>query len=200
MGRTDATGSADRREAIEAAAYAVLAERGYRRTSMLAVATAAGASNQTLYRWYGGKQGLFAALIARNADEAMAALAGAPAADRDARMVAFGRALLRMLTGDRAVALNRAAAADADETGELGRALAASGRERVLPALVAQLREARPDVAEAGLDALAELYVSLLVGDLQIRRATGALGAVEEATVDRRARRAWAAVKAEPAP
>lgn len=203
-----------RREAIERAAYAVLAEKGYRRTSMLAVAKAAHASNQTLYQWYGTKQGLFRALIERNADEAIAALTNCESADPDVRMAAFGRALLRVLTGEKAIALNRAAAADADETGELGRTLAASGRERVLPVLIDVLRQVRSGRnygaqspsspidrdSTCDLSQLAELYIALLVGDLQIRRATGALAPLDEPTIDRRVQRAWAFVSADLTP
>ena len=55
-----------RAEEIEAAAYRLLEERGYDGLSMQAVAKAAKASNETLYRWYGDKLGLFSALIAGN--------------------------------------------------------------------------------------------------------------------------------------
>lgn len=75
-----------------------------------------------------------------------------------------------ILLGERAISLNRAAAAG--ETGELGRALAASGREAVVPLLGALLAGAM----EAGVirapspQQAAEWYVALLVGDLQVRR------------------------------
>ena len=52
-----------RHEAITKAAYAQLAKNGYDGTSMLSIAKAAKASNETLYRWYGDKQGLFAAMV-----------------------------------------------------------------------------------------------------------------------------------------
>ena len=44
-----------RRRQIEAAAYDLLVQYGYDGTSMLAVAKAAKASNETMYRWYGDK-------------------------------------------------------------------------------------------------------------------------------------------------
>ena len=55
---------------IEQAAYALLREDGYGNISMLKVAKRAKASNETLYRWYGDKLGLFGALVAKNAEEA----------------------------------------------------------------------------------------------------------------------------------
>jgi AcrR family transcriptional regulator len=194
-GASNAATSPDdvRRAAIEAAAYDVLRERGYRRASMLTIAKRAGASNQTLYRWYGSKQGLFAALIRRNTEVAVRALAVTEGHDLDARMQAFGVALLTLLTGARAVALNRAAAADASETGELGQALARSGRDHVVPLLRAVLMAAQEDgeLNLVDLDEAAERYVTLLVGDLQIRRVTGALEPLDAESIERRARQAW---------
>jgi AcrR family transcriptional regulator len=52
---------------IEVAAYILLEEQAFARVGMQAIARAARASNQTLYRWYGDKIGLFRALIVRNA-------------------------------------------------------------------------------------------------------------------------------------
>ena len=54
---------AARAEEIETAAYGVLEAKGYDGLTMLAVARAAKASNEMLYRWYGDKQGLIEALI-----------------------------------------------------------------------------------------------------------------------------------------
>ena len=180
---------AQRREQIEAAAYALLAEKGFQNMSMLAVSKAAKASNETLYRWYGDKTGLFKALIATNAERVAAqlreALEGSTQADQ--ALTEIGPVLLSMLLGDRAIALNRAAAADA--SGVLGEALAQEGRGKVFP-LIADLFDKlikqgmlRGDPAE-----IAGLYVDLLVGDLQIRRATGALGPLRDRVIEDRAR------------
>lgn len=185
---------AARRREIEIAAYAVLAEKGYRGASMLAIARRAGASNETLYRWYGTKQGLFRALVEENArtvgDQLRAALDRAR--DPLDTLAGLGPELLALLLGDRAVALNRAAAADADDTGSLGQALREAGRDSVMPLIVALFDQARrsgrlalEDPSEA-----AEIYLGLLVGDLQIRRVTGALAQIDAAEAGRRADRA----------
>lgn len=160
---------AARRTQIEEAAYALLAERGLTGTSMLEIAKRARASNETLYRWYGDKQGLMAALVARNAAAARARLLK-PLEQGEtlrAKLLGFGAVLLCGLLSERAVALNRAAAADPG--GALGQVLAAQGRESVTP-LLSQL------FAEAGWPAEScETYLALLLGDLQIRRAIGTL-------------------------
>ena len=110
----------DREDRIEQATYALLAEKGYGSTSMLSIAKRAKCSNETLYNWYGDKVGLIRALVTNNAEQARALLDQALDANGSALDVLerFGPVLLGILLGDKAVALNRAAAADA--SGELG--------------------------------------------------------------------------------
>ena len=52
-----------RQSEIETAAYALLDEFGYGGISMLKIAKRAKASNETIYRWYGDKLGLFKSLV-----------------------------------------------------------------------------------------------------------------------------------------
>ncbi len=186
-----------RRQAILDAAFDVLRREGYRGATMLAVAKEARASKETLYAWFGDKQGLFAALIEANAAEARAeveaALAGG--APTEAALRRFGQALLRLLTGERAVAINRAAAADADADAALGKVLAAAGRETVLPRLTALIEAAAArgevDVAGDG-PAAAEAYLGLLLGDLPVRRIIGVAAAPTGEAAEARAARAAA--------
>lgn len=164
-----------RQDQIEQAAYAVLEENGYAGTSMLAIARRARASNETLYNWYGDKTGLFRALVQRNTAEVRALLEAQIAGGGDpiAALDRLGPVLLSLLTGARAVALNRAAAAD--PSGELGRAILHDGRDTVAP-LIAQVMAQARDAGQLGFDDLntaCDGYLSLLVGDLQIRRVVG---------------------------
>ncbi len=178
----------DRAARIESAAYEVLAQKGFKGASMLAIAKAAKASNETLYRWYGDKTGLFAAMIRNNALVVVEELQNARASGNEGleAMREVGQALLKMVTSDKAVALNKAAAGDM--SGTLGKLLAEEGRGRVAP-IIAQLFE-KAYGAEHDIGALTDCYLSLLIGDLQIRRATGALGALDKTFIAARADRA----------
>ncbi|WP_127558200.1 TetR/AcrR family transcriptional regulator [Nioella ostreopsis] len=172
---------------IEDAAYRVLDAKGFEGLSMLAVAKEAKASNETLYRWYGDKTGLFAALITRNTEIVRATMKGTRTEDPMAELAALGPALLTMLTGPRAVALNRAAAAD--KTGTLGQTLGKAGRERVFPWIIGVMDRACAAGQLAGSPGdIAETYLSLLVGDWQVRRVTGAMPPPSADQIDARAR------------
>lgn len=176
-----------RAEEIEAAAYAVLEAKGYDGLSMLAVAKAAKASNETLYRWYGDKLGLFEALIERNTEVVKAALQRGQGEDALAELERLGPVLLGMLLGPRAVALNRAAAADG--SGKLGRALGRAGRETVAP-WVGGIMARAVDAGQLGggsAGEMAELWFGLLIGDTQVRRVTGAMEMPDEDWIAARA-------------
>jgi len=170
---------------IEAVAYAMFAEGGFEGTSMLAVAKRAKASNETLYRWYGDKNGMFASMVRANAAMVRDALVDASEVGGSPleRLSRVAPVLLGMLLGERAIALNRAAASD--PTGALGQLLAQGGREDVLPLIDGLLRNA---VSQGALRApegggIAGLFVKLLVGDSQIRRVIGTMPAPSEADV-----------------
>ncbi|WP_420567888.1 TetR/AcrR family transcriptional regulator [Thalassovita sp.] len=181
-----------RQQQIEDAAYEVLEAKGYGGTSMLGIAKRARASNETLYNWYGDKQGLFQALVTRNAEEVKEHLKAELETDHDAISIlgTLGPKLLDLLTGDRAVALNRAAAADS--SGELGATLSKAGREAVFPLLEQVLLRAR-DEGALTFDNTAQavaLYLDLLIGDQQIRRVIGRLPSPSKAFCQDRSERA----------
>lgn len=177
---------------IEAHAYAAFSEAGFEGTSMLAVAKRAKASNETMYRWYGDKNGLFASMVEANAAQVRMQLAAAVAEGEPPLdvLAQVAPVLLRMLLSDRAILLNRAAASD--PSGTLGRLLAKGGREDVLP-LIAGLLDA---AVKAGAlqapqgDNIAALFMRLLVGDQQVRRVIGTLDAPSDAAVEEQAQRA----------
>lgn len=178
---------------IEAVAYALFAEHGFEGTSMLAIAKAAKASNETMYRWYGDKNGLFESMVRRNAAEVRALLTEALQEDV-APLEALGRlapVLLGMLLSDRAILLNRAAASD--PTGALGQLLAKGGREDVLPLIQRVLKDAagKGEIKRSEED-VGQLFLHLLVGDQQIRRVIGTLAAPSEKEIAAQATRSMA--------
>ena len=138
--------SAERREEILVVALSVLAEHGYGGASMREIAGRAKASKETLYAWFGDKRGLFEELVRWQAERVGDALA--PSLERDAADVSevlrgFAVELQRLLLGDRAVVINRAAISEATTDPTFARALAAQGRDSIVPKLERYLEEQR---------------------------------------------------------
>lgn len=159
-----------RRKEIQQAALVLLVQHGYAATTMASVAKAAGASLETLYKWYGDKPGLFRAMVQANIDRLRDELVMSAAAFRDplAAVQEFGPRLIAVLTSEEVVALNRAAAVNS--SGDLGRIIAKSGRGSIAP----QLTDLFARAMEGSDPALVtEIYLGLLLGDLQIRRVIG---------------------------
>lgn len=188
---------AARRIKIEAAAYRLLEEKGFAKTSMLAIAKAASASNETLYKWYGDKPGLFRAMIESNAAEIKTTLEHA-IEHRSAPLEGLAEiapVLLRLLTGPRSIALNRAAAADG--TGILGQEISKGGRETIAPLISQLIQQGIDGGSLRSTDAreAANLFISLLIGDLQIRRMIGALPPLTDKDVGDRVSQAMTSFK-----
>ncbi|MGI9350023.1 MAG: TetR/AcrR family transcriptional regulator [Rhizobiaceae bacterium] len=187
---------AKRQREIETAAYELLEEKGYTGTSMLSVAKRAKASNETLYRWYGDKKGLFKSLVDSNASEVKRLLENGDTTSHspEETLKILGPKLLSLLVGKKAVTLNRTAASD--PTGELGQALSTSGRETIFPLItkVFSRLEAENPQSKARFSSVAETYLGLLVGDLQIRRVIGAIPELKQSEISERADNAHATI------
>lgn len=181
-----------RRDQILDIAVDILSEKGYRETSMLEVANRASASKETLYTWFGDKHGLFEAVIQRNALKVQETMSCHLKAETklEQGLFDFGRALLTLLLGEGAVAINRAAISEAKSDPRLAQTLAEAGREATLPFFIRFLKHHQKqrslkinDVPQA-----AETYLGLLQGDLQIRRLLGLIPTLTKQQIEKRAR------------
>ena len=168
-GRLPADERNERRAAVIEAAFVELLEQGADGVTMLSIARRAGASKETLYSWFGNRDGLFSAMIVSNADATADRVARAFDGDDDPRdtLAAFGAGLLRLLTDPRSLALNRAAMTNPVLASEL----LASGRHRVGPIVEKYLATVSASGALAILDppSAFETYYGLVIRDTQIR-------------------------------
>lgn len=186
----------ERHAQIQAAAFALLKEVGYRKTSMLLIAKRAQASNQTLYAWYSNKQELFRGIIERFGRAVREQLQTALQEGQDPlqALAALGPTLLRFTTDEHAIIMNRAAVIDAAETGVLARAVDEVARDSIFP-LIAALMQRLVDVGvfepEVSAEEAAQTYVALLFGEAQLRQALGTLPPFNEAEMAQRSQRAF---------
>lgn len=178
----------DREQQIFDAAYKILETKGYKATSMLAIAKEASASNETLYAWYKNKQGLLASMIESNAHIAdrlfkQAILTKEPPS---ITLQKSGTAILKITTGIRAVILNRAAAADVADGGVLGSLIAKHGRNAITPMIADVFLRAMDQgrIKKADAKEITEVYVALLLGDSQMRRVIGTADELDEDVIE----------------
>lgn len=186
----------ERHEQIQAAAFALLNELGYRKTSMLLIAKRAQASNQTLYAWYRNKQELFRGIVERFGRAVREQLQAALQDEQDPlqALAALGPTLLRFTTDEHAIIMNRAAVIDAAETGVLAKAIDEVARDTIFPliaALMQRLIECGRFAADVSAEEAAQTYVALLFGEAQLRQALGNLPPFDAAERSRRSQRAF---------
>jgi AcrR family transcriptional regulator len=186
----------ERRQQIRAAALELLAEVGYRKTSMLQIAKRAQASNQTLYAWYANKQGLFRGVI-EDAGQLVTTLLEEAVNSHEDPLQALenlGPVLLRFTTDTNAIIMNRAAVIDVNETGVLADAIDQVGRARIYP-LICSLMQLLVDAGvfrgDTDADDAAQTYVALLFGEAQLRQVLGKEAPYDESEIARRAARAF---------
>lgn len=165
----------ERRDEILDAALALLREKGLAGVTTAALAKAARCSKDTLYRLFEDRAAILAALVDRQATALNATLAVASApVSPDAALAQAGAQLLRLLTSEASLAINRAALAD--PSGELSRILIQRGKERSAPriaSLIAQLHSSGLARIGDGQEAY-RIFYGLLIGDRQILALHGA--------------------------
>jgi AcrR family transcriptional regulator len=174
-GRPRAGEREQRQQRVLDAALGELVEHGYDDVTMLGIASRAGVSKETLYSWFGSRDGLFEALIRRNADASAARVRAAlHAADVRqgspsvrATLVGYATGLLSLLTSEGSVALNRAAM----RSPRLAELLLRSGRHRIGPLVEGYLGELHAGgwIHAPDPPAAFRLLYGLVVQDTQIR-------------------------------
>lgn len=150
------------------------------RLTMTAIARAASCSKETLYNWFGDRDGVLAAIVRRQAAKVrMPAETGRDLdlAQLKSRLEAFACDLLSVLTGDVSVALNRLAISHAG-TGKsaLGDIVLRNGRfamgKRLKP-LIEAGQSARLLKANCDSEEMFRTFFGLVVRDVQIRLLLG---------------------------
>jgi AcrR family transcriptional regulator len=178
----------ERQKAVLDVVLALLVEIGDAVT-MTAVARRASCSKETLYKWFGDRDGLLSATVQWQASKVHVA-----AVDRDtldagsleARLADYAANWLRVISGERSVALNRVAISHAGSSrSTLGDIVLRHGRfalgKRMMPVLKAG--EERGLIAFDDAEEAFRTFFGLIARDVQIRLLLGDTFVMDEATI-----------------
>ncbi|MCA0201804.1 MAG: TetR/AcrR family transcriptional regulator [Proteobacteria bacterium] len=162
-----------RRAAIVAAATDVFLEHGFAAATLDDVVRRAGGSRATLYGHFGGKEGLFAAIIAQQCELIVAPLQALSEEDRTPEKVLadVGRCFMDILMSARGLGLYRMVSAEAARFPALGAQVFACGPKAAADRLAVYLQTqvetgvlALPDA-----DLAARHFLEMVKGDLHTR-------------------------------
>ena len=167
----------DKRDAILEAAKTLFLEQGYAGTSMDRIAAAAGVSKLTLYSHYSHKEDLFQQCVVAKCQEHVPDAIYDPAnrAPLRQRLLTIGTAFVELVMSDEAIKFYRMMAAEARQTGRLGKLFYAAGPQRTLDQFE-QLLAAAERSGELELRdrcRAANHFFSLLQGDHHMRAMMG---------------------------
>ena len=169
------TAKEERRRQILAVVLDILREGGASAVTTARIASRARCSKETLYNWFGDRDGIFRALVEAQSAQlnAMMARELADHADSATTMIRAGAALLDLLTGEASLAINRSAMADG--SGELGELLLQHGRGRTAPQMASLIARLQADglVGDGDPAEVFQAFHGLLIGDRQIRALLG---------------------------
>jgi AcrR family transcriptional regulator len=168
-----------RQNAVLESALGLLVEGGERALTTAGVARAANCSKESLYKWFGDRDGLLAAMITFQSSKVKAEPRVSGATGRAAlvsQLTGIAANLLKVLAGDVSLALNRLAIGQARRgEADLGQLLREHGRKPIETRLSALLeagrREGLLDFADTR-EAYRTLY-GLIVRDMHVRLLLG---------------------------
>lgn len=166
-----------RRRALLAAATDIFLERGFAATSIDAIIERAGGSKRNIYSQFGGKEGLFTAIVSQAADQAIAALAIEVGVDRDLRatLAAFGRQLMDIYMSPTLLGVYRMVVAEAQRQPDLARAFYDKGPGRAAARLAEVLELAGNAGRTVGGDPLqhAKHFIGMIRDNLHLEVVLG---------------------------
>ncbi|HXV31118.1 MAG TPA: TetR/AcrR family transcriptional regulator C-terminal domain-containing protein [Sinorhizobium sp.] len=190
------TALTDRQGVVLEQALRLLVDGGEKALTTAGVARAANCSKESLYKWFGDRDGLLSAMIAYQASKVRTLDVSAEALDAAslrAHLVAFAKDLLDVLSGDVSLALNRLAIGQASREGSrLGRLLQERGRRQIgrrAGALLEAGRKAGLLAFDNAEEAYGALY-GLIVSDWHLRMLLGEDASAMKKDFSRRAGRA----------
>ncbi|OLP44591.1 TetR/AcrR family transcriptional regulator [Rhizobium oryziradicis] len=186
-----------RQSAVLAEALRLLVDGGDKALTTAGLARAANCSKESLYKWFGDRDGLLSAMISYQASKVRTFERSGERLSPQTlieHLELFARDLLEVLSGEISLALNRLAIGQTSRDGsKLGQMLLLRGRRQIDRRARALLDSGRRDGLlrfDDGDDAYHTLY-GLIVSDLHVRLLLGEKP--EPKTFDTRARKAISA-------
>lgn len=168
-----------RQAAVLDAAFGLLVRGGERALTTAGIARAANCSKESLYKWFGDRDGLLSAMVSFEARKVRTVTVGGGPMTRSAfraSLVTFGRDLLTVLAGDTSLAMNRLAIGQASRDGaHLGRFVLERGRRMIGIRAGALIEEGRRRgfIAYDDRDRAFQTLYGLIVRDLHVRLLLG---------------------------
>jgi len=164
-----------RREAILNAAAELFFENGYGATSIDAIIERVGGSKRNIYNEFGGKEGLFTALVAQTAERGLAPFETLGEGDLKETLFAFSEGLIGLYMSPALIGIYRTAIAESGRFPDLVRQFYEEGPRRASGRLAEFLAaaQARGEVDQCDPQGAADLFMGMMRDNVHLQVVLG---------------------------
>jgi TetR/AcrR family transcriptional regulator, mexJK operon transcriptional repressor len=175
-----------RRERIVRLAAPLFLKNGYDNVSIDDIIAVVGGSKATIYTWFGGKEGLFEAVVRQECQDVTMAIHVDTAGSLDAQLTEIGHSFLAMVLSPPILEFHRLMVSIGRKFPEIGRLFyetgPASAYEIVATWIAKQQKEGR--IGAEDPYRLAVLFLDMLIGEHQLSRLTSMPRAARRDKID----------------
>ena len=164
-----------RRERIVRLTWPLFLKKGYDNVSIDEIIGVVGGSKATIYTWFGGKEGLFEAVVRQKCEDVVLAIHTNTTGSLEAQLTAIGRSFLEMVLSQPILEFHRLMVSIGRTFPETGRLFYKSGPAsayNIVATWIAK-QQAAGRIGKDDPNRLAVLFLDMLIGEHQLSALTG---------------------------
>ena len=175
-----------RRERIVRAAAPLFLKKGYDNVSIDEIIAVVGGSKATIYAWFGGKEGLFEAVVRQECRDVVMAIHADPSGSLEAQLTEIGQSFLAMVLSPPILEFHRLMVSMGRTFPETGRLFYETGPASAYSAVATWIAKQQKDgrLIEEDPYQLAVLFLDMLIGEHQLSWLTGMPRAARRDKID----------------
>jgi TetR/AcrR family transcriptional regulator, mexJK operon transcriptional repressor len=159
-----------RRERIVRMAAPLFLKKGYDNVSIDEIIGVVGGSKATIYAWFGGKEGLFEAVVRQKCSDVILAIHVDTAGSLEAQLIEIGQSFLAMVLSPPILEFHRLMVSIGRTFPEIGRLFFATGPASAYSIVATWIAKQQQDgrIGEGDPYRLAVLFLDMLIGEHQL--------------------------------
>ena len=175
-----------RQERIARLAWPLFLKKGYDNVSIDDIIDVAGGSKATIYAWFGGKEGLFEAVVKQKCDDVVLAIHADPNGSIEAQLAELGHSFLDIVLSPPILEFHRLMVSIGRTFPETGRLFFRTGPINAYSAVAAWIGRQQKDgrIGPGDPYRLAVLFLDMLIGEHQLSWLTGMPQAARRDKID----------------
>ncbi len=175
-----------RRERIVRLVLPLFLKKGYDNVSIDDIIGVVGGSKATIYTWFGGKDGLFEAVVRQKCQEVVLAIHVDPAGNLEAQLTEIGHSFLAMVLSPPILEFHRLMVSIGRKFPETGRLFFETGPASAYSIVATWIAKHQKEgcIGEGDPYRLAVLFLDMLIGEHQLSSLTGVPRAAKRGKID----------------